>query len=900
MKKLAILLFYTFSFSSLFSATHTWVGGVSTNWNTAANWSTGLIPSANDDIIINTATTIDVSAASFPVFPSGFNKMVIGADVTFVCNFISPASKIMNFNSNSSGGFSTATGTTVTLKGTTTDLNGVFTNGRLRINLNGGINKIDGTIEFAGGSSGMDIGTGTTLTLNGRMAFYTNSSNLSAGASSSIFNVSPTGIFELYKDGGIIPSGNWDIASKIRYFGPKNLVGNTGTLITTAFPSFGGFPSIISNLEIDISNSTSILTMSAPSNLTIKGNLDVKKVTGGVFRFATNLNNLNVQGNLTIAAGVNVNLNNSVFSSPPIFNISTMLGGSLTVGGNLIVDGNFDLQTTNGKGGDIIVKGDLIANGRIFTSASTPDIINIYMWNGGMKTLTMPNVDAQNIRLSVIKNSMVTLGSSIDTLRGIQLFSGDNKIILGNFDLFVRGEAPVPSNTGITGGPTNFIVTNGTGLVTMTNISNNNGIGKTFHVASANGTTYFYDPVAIVPTSGAATFSVNVKRSITNPVPQPGQVAPLEWMIMSATPAAVADVFFTADATTLAAFTPSNVVLGRWNGATWEEIFKGVTWASSTLTAPALSSFNKFVIGNACSFVPPPTSTLLAASNTRLCGPAAVKLTSTGGSGEIFQWESQAQCTGAWTALGSAVSGTTSVTPSVTTCYRVAATSGACPVAYSNIQTVLVDMPAVGGLLTLSNNTSINQTVICPNDNITLELSGYTGKIIGWQRNPMTSPVWRDITDTKDKKTLVINGSSLSMTTFYRVSICSSLGICTGTKAVAYSSTFKISLKAICAPAPPAPLISMNEKKILKGISNAYPSPTNNQITLNIEGASEGDAQIEIVDVTGKTAFREIRFLQEGSNEVSLNINTIANGIYIVRFTDNAQQQSIVKIVKEN
>jgi hypothetical protein len=895
MKKLAFLFFFTFTFSSLFSATHTWVGGASGLWNTTSNWSNGAIPGSNDDVIINTATTIDVSMASFPVFPNGFNKMSIGANVVFLCDVIPPAFKTVNFNATATGGFSIAAGSKLTVKGTTTDVNGAFTNGSLRIDLSNGVNTIDGTLEMAGSSSRLGIGSNTTLALNGTLAFYTNSSNISASFPSTL-NVSATGIYEVSKNGGSIPAANWNVASKVRLLGARNLAGVAIPSATNALPFVAGTaPYNLPNLEIDVPNATGIVNMSLPSNLVIKGNFDIKNFIGGTLRLAANLNNTVVEGNMTIAAGVTVSLNSSASSPSVPYVIGTMLGGSLTVNGNLNVAGNLDLQALSG-GCDLIVKGDLIATGRVYASAATPALMNIYMKNGGMKTLTMPNTDAQNIRLSVINNSMVTLGSSIDTLRGIQLLAGNNKIILGNNNIIVKGESPIPSNTGITGGPTNFIVTDGTGTVKMTNIANN-GIGKTFPVASTDGTTFYYDPVVIVPTAAPTTFTVGVKRTFTNPVLLPSQVAPIEWMIMPDAPT-TADIYFTADATALAAFTPGTVILGNYNGS-WQEIFQGVTWSSPTLTAPALTSFNKFVLGNACSFVAPPTSTALAASNTRLCGPAAVNLTSTGGSGETFQWESQANCTGAWTAFGSAVSGATSVTPQVTTCYRVATASGACPVAYSNVQTILVDMPAVSGLVALSTNASITQAALCPNTSVTLGVTGMTGKVIGWQSNQITSPAWINVPNTAGQSTLVVNASSLSMTTFYRICVCSALGICTGTKSVAYSNAFKVSQRINCSAV--APVIG---KYPIKGggvgVVDAYPSPANSIVTLDIEGATEGSAQIELIDMTGKIALRETRFLQEGSNSISLDINRLSRGIYMVRFTDSAKQQSLVKVMKEN
>lgn len=36
-----------------FAATCTWIGGTNNDWNTAANWSTGTVPTGADDVVIN-------------------------------------------------------------------------------------------------------------------------------------------------------------------------------------------------------------------------------------------------------------------------------------------------------------------------------------------------------------------------------------------------------------------------------------------------------------------------------------------------------------------------------------------------------------------------------------------------------------------------------------------------------------------------------------------------------------------------------------------------------------------------------------------------------------------------------------------------------------------------------
>jgi hypothetical protein len=294
----------------------------------------------------------------------------------------------------------------------------------------------------------------------------------------------------------------------------------------------------------------------------------------------------------------------------------------------------------------------------------------------------------------------------------------------------------------------------------------------------------------------------------------------------------------------------------------------------------------------------------VASALTRLCGPSLVNLTLSGQTGTITGWESQADCTGAWSPIAN-ITAALSITPTVSTCYRAIIKSGVCPAATSSIATVLVDMPAVGGKVVLSTNPNVTQAAICPSTSITLKAMNFTGKIISWQFNLLTSPAWIDIPN--NQMTLLVNGASISQTTFYRVCICSKLGICTGVKALAYSNIFKIALKANCAPPPPAPslaskasLVSNEGVPSAMTLLKAYPTPSNSRITLEIEGATEGDTHIEFIDIMGRTAMKETRYLQEGSSDISLDIQGLANGIYMVRFTDSAKQMSMIKITKEN
>jgi Secretion system C-terminal sorting domain len=297
----------------------------------------------------------------------------------------------------------------------------------------------------------------------------------------------------------------------------------------------------------------------------------------------------------------------------------------------------------------------------------------------------------------------------------------------------------------------------------------------------------------------------------------------------------------------------------------------------------------------------------IAPALTKVCGALPVTLTLSGKLGTVVTWQRDIGCTGNYLDIfGTAglSSYTFTTVPNTIICYRAVVVNGTCFGVASSVARVEADAPAVGGIVTLTNN-AMNRASICPNQTVVLRASGFVGKIIKWQTNPITSPSWLDVLDADgqiEKNTdLTVKGSSLAMTTFYRVAICSPLSICTGPDAFAFSMAFRVSLKTNCAPPSPSPLVDNGGVPSNTAvISRAYPIPSNHRITLAIEGASEGDAQIEVIDLTGRVAIKETKSLQLGNNEVSFDISNLSNGIYIVKFMDSEKHTSSIKITKNN
>jgi Metallo-peptidase family M12B Reprolysin-like/CHRD domain/Secretion system C-terminal sorting domain len=294
----------------------------------------------------------------------------------------------------------------------------------------------------------------------------------------------------------------------------------------------------------------------------------------------------------------------------------------------------------------------------------------------------------------------------------------------------------------------------------------------------------------------------------------------------------------------------------------------------------------------------PPVGGTLAASKNGVCRGESVQLSLNGIQGSVMQWEKQPNCTGDWLPIVTSTTDST-IIPTEKICYRVKVVNGICPAAFSDIASIAVDQPAAGGIVALATNTLVTKGSICPNTNINLKVSGYTGKVLNWQFNPIASPAWINIANTSGLSAYTVYGSSLTMTTFYRAIICSELGLCTGTKAVAYSSPFKVSLKSNCAPPPPTPSLASQESvPTLMTLVKAYPIPSNSRITLEIDGATEGVTQIEILDLTGKVVQRSSQNVLDGFNELTLDIQNLSKGLYLVKVKDSSHQEAVLKVSK--
>ena len=127
-----------------------WVGGTDTNWSTAANWSTGTVPSSTDDVLIDTNTTINLTSA-ITVKSLTLGKSSGTATTTLNFNYDAVTNGPLTI---AGGNLQTYSGTTITH--TAANLGTIV--GRIKINVTEGDAIISGNINtdskgYSGGTS---------------------------------------------------------------------------------------------------------------------------------------------------------------------------------------------------------------------------------------------------------------------------------------------------------------------------------------------------------------------------------------------------------------------------------------------------------------------------------------------------------------------------------------------------------------------------------------------------------------------------------------------------------------------------------------------------------------------------------------------------------------------------
>jgi len=468
------LLIFLLSASSSWGQTNTWDGSVSSNWNTAGNWSLNLVPTSSHDVVINTNAAISVNTNAT------INKLTVSDNATVSFTSSGGERRITIDNT----GSSIQSGSSLTLRGST------------------GSGTRSMTIAFSGTSLTMSIAGSLILPSVGEGAVYnaTNSITTVSGhikmtstgsasaptitstASNLIF--ASNGTYEHNINGRTIPTATWNANSTCSVTG-----------VVTTVPTTVSFQQSFGNFTWNCASQTGDLSLAGRLR-TVNGNFTITATNNGSLRLSNDYveETLVVGGNFSQTGGsfyiAGDGSNDWIMNVAGNFSLS---GGTLDMNGgdgttNLNVSGNFTHSggtlTETGAATTIITMNG--TNSRTFQSLGQSNSVQITINKTGTAT-----------------NDLVTLSanSRIDS----NLTLTDGLLVLSTFNLTLG------ASTTITGGSTaSMIVPVGTGEIRRTTTAT----GSFVYPIGDNTGTLEYTPVTVNVTAGSGFSSAYIGVSL--------------------------------------------------------------------------------------------------------------------------------------------------------------------------------------------------------------------------------------------------------------------------------------------------------------------------------------------------------------------------------------------------
>ncbi|MCR4315629.1 MAG: hypothetical protein NUW37_04675 [Planctomycetes bacterium] len=389
-----------------YGGAHVWIGGTSTAWATAANWSTGTVPGAGNDVVIPGGCTY------YPSFTSGTancNRLTLfsGASISVAGGTLTCANDLV-INSGSSVSVTSGTLNVNGASGAYWSYNGIDCFGTFTAS--GGTVSVAQTFELGGGTATF---SGATATFGGylyNVRGYNSTINVSAGSvtCANIPNYQGTinhsggtiydngYYYEQYTDGGIYyGSGSAtiqfqggatsyiDIERTETYFRNMNVTGSY---------SYGNMGGATNSQDLDINGNLSVtgtLGMDKDVNIDLEGNGTVS----GTFNWSG-------AGNLYLYCGGNWNSSGGSVTYDTYFIMDGGTGKTLTSGGAkhflyLYVEKSAAANTVTLNGG---VRCDHLIHTRgtlVFNSADDVFVADGVYYGYGGAVLQMSNGDLQ-------------------------------------------------------------------------------------------------------------------------------------------------------------------------------------------------------------------------------------------------------------------------------------------------------------------------------------------------------------------------------------------------------------------------------------------------------------------------------------------------------------------------
>ena len=449
------------------SSSTNFVGNIFTvaggNWSDTSIWSTGTVPTANDNVTINANhyVTLDANGATRDLTLNGFGGLIVNANTLTVNNILTTASAaVININGgtvnvlatiagtangyNSSGNLNLLSGTlnisqplvnnrTFTSAGTTNIAGG-------NLNVNGNINYSAGTWQQSGG----------TITVNG------NNGSAAGSVASATNIVQFTGITHIVTGGTMIivnphfgPTGlafNYNASTSTNWTNHTLQFGDgVSTIMSGAVATVG---TTVANLGFGVSTTTATATGRITLHNVIINGLGTNR---HVSVATSTVNSLDIGNNLTINTGCDLRT----------IGAATALTGGINVGGNIINNGRlvigsnttlgFRLNATTQTLNNQVVSGTgTFLNDTLATSSPCFSNININSYT------------TQGVTMSAL-SSPITIDQPLGAISSALTFSGTASYLnLGSNNIVLGGSAIKPGTlTGTFTGNNNLIMTTG-------------------------------------------------------------------------------------------------------------------------------------------------------------------------------------------------------------------------------------------------------------------------------------------------------------------------------------------------------------------------------------------------------------------------------------------------------
>jgi hypothetical protein len=503
-----------------------WNGSVSTDWNTANNWTViqgaaSRPPAANDIAYIGTVAFTNQPAITNAVTV----KNIVFGDV-----------QAATLSLNGGGSL------------TTSDIRGIWTTARTHaIQVNNQNITINGDLYLSDGTNGhainLAVGTGS-VTINGSLYQTGNASVVFSGAG----NLTLTNDFN-YTNGTFTPA-----TSTVSYTGTTNQIIGPVSYYNLTVNKTGGLTSI--NNASTIGNKLTVTngTLNVFAPVVVVGN-----VTIGSGASIQSNNQLNVGGNWSNsgtyegagssvyfdgsgAQNISATTFNNVIINKPVGTIAT-LTGNISINGNIsITSGTLNIQSFTANRSVLGGTATLDNNGTIIIGANNPPVnfasysiapASTVIFNGtGAQTLALPGISFGNL---IFRNGGVKTLASSNTINGdltiesgATLQGGSNTIMLNGHWLNSGTFVPETSTVLCTGtaknisGNTTFNRMTVTGSYTILNNVTYNGLLNITSSGSLVGggsihTTLHGDLInsGILNTAGTTTFSGNVLQTLS-------------------------------------------------------------------------------------------------------------------------------------------------------------------------------------------------------------------------------------------------------------------------------------------------------------------------------------------------------------------------------------------------